>query len=86
MSDELVTVATAQGHLHADLIRGQLESAGITVFLRYEAIGQVLPLTMNGLGQVEVQVPAEFADEARAILEAEPAADADAGEPPPAEA
>lgn len=71
MTDELVTVATAQGHVHADLIKGQLESAGITVYLRYEAIGQVFPLTMNGLGEVQVQVSQEFAEQAREILQAE---------------
>jgi len=46
-----------------------LESAGIPVFLRYESIGQVYGLTLDGLGEVQVQVPAEYVQEARELLE-----------------
>lgn len=68
----LVTVYTAQGMLPAQVIKGKLESAGIPVLLKYEAIGQVLGLTVDGLGLVEVQVPEGWADAAEALLQEEP--------------
>jgi hypothetical protein len=40
--------------------------------LKYEAAGQIFGLTVDGLGLVEVLVPVAWADEARALLEAEP--------------
>ena len=65
----LTTVYVSQGPLAAEVARSKLEGAGIPVLLRYEAIGRVLGLTVDGLGAVEVQVPAEFADQAREILQ-----------------
>lgn len=69
---DLVTVATTQGMLRANVIRGVLESAGIPVVLKYESLGVVVGLTINGLGRVEIRVPHDWADEARDVLEAEP--------------
>ncbi len=65
---ELVTVYSAQGMLPAQVIRGKLESAGIPTLLRYESLGQIYGLTVDGLGQVRVQVPAEFAETALDLL------------------
>lgn len=36
--------------------------------LRYESAGIVYGLTVDGLGQVEVQVPSTLAEEARQVL------------------
>ena len=69
---DLVTIATAQGLLRANVIRGLLESAGIPVMLKYEAIGPIVGLTVNGLGRVEIRVPQEWESEARDLLEAKP--------------
>ncbi|HOJ52732.1 MAG TPA: DUF2007 domain-containing protein [Syntrophales bacterium] len=63
-----VTVAVAQGMVQAQLIKGRLESAGIRVILRYESIGQIYAVTVNGLGEVAVVVPKEELDYAREIL------------------
>jgi hypothetical protein len=49
-------------------VKGKLESAGIPVFLKYEALGQVLGVTVDGLGLVEVQVPSTWAEEATALV------------------
>lgn len=68
----LVTVYVAQGMLRAMVIRGALESAGIPVMLSYESFGQTLGLTVDGLGQVRVMVPAEWAKEAKELLTAQP--------------
>ncbi len=70
-NSDFVTVYHSQGMLQAQVVKGRLESSGVPVFLKYESIGQVIGLTIDGLGLVEVQVPAEWAAEAEAIL-AEP--------------
>ena len=66
---ELVTVYTSQGMLPAQVIKGKLESANIPVMLKYESAGQIFGLTVDGLGQVQVQVPIEFAEEALALID-----------------
>jgi len=38
--------------------------------LRYESAGLVYGLTIDGLGQVEIQVPSSLAQDAKEILEA----------------
>lgn len=67
-----VTVYVTQGMLRAMVIRGALESAGIPVMLKYESLGQTLGMTIDGLGRVEIMVPAEWEKEARELLEAKP--------------
>jgi hypothetical protein len=66
---ELVTVYTSQGMLPAQVIKGKLESAAIPVMLKYEAAGQIFGLTIDGLGQVQVLVPAEYAEDALALID-----------------
>jgi hypothetical protein len=67
-----VTVYVTHGLLRANVIRGVLDSAGIPVMLRYEAAGPAIGLTVDGLGRVEIQVPAEWEQEARDLLSADP--------------
>lgn len=66
--DRLVTVYRAFGQLEAQVIKTKLESAGIPVLLKYESAGLVFGLTVNGLGEVQVQVPAQWEDSARKLL------------------
>lgn len=66
--DGFVVVYRAYGMAEAELIKGYLESGDIPVDLDYESAGQVYGLTMDGLGEVRVCVPAEFEDEARVAL------------------
>jgi len=68
MSSKLETVWRSAGMLQAQVIRGKLESAGVPVFLKYEAIGQIFGLTVDGLGLVEVQVPTDWVEEATLLL------------------
>lgn len=68
---DLVSVYAAQGQLRAAVIKSALESAGIPVMLRFESIGSTLGLTIDGIGRVYVLVPAEWADEARDLLDAD---------------
>jgi hypothetical protein len=67
----LTTVYIAVGQPEAQIIKGRLENEGIPAVLRYESAGIIYGITVDGLGQVEVQVPAFLAEEARQILGAE---------------
>jgi hypothetical protein len=64
----LVTVYVANGQLEAEIIKGRLESEGVPSIFRYESAGLVYGLTVNGLGQVEVQVPSSLSKQAMEIL------------------
>lgn len=64
----LVLVRVAQGQMEAQIIKSRLESEGIPVVLDYEPIGAIFGLTVNGLGEVRVLVPAEEAEAARLAL------------------
>ena len=68
MRSHMITVYRSQGMLGAEVVKGKLELAGLPVFLKYEAVGQVLGLTVDGLGLVEVQVPEEWVDQALELL------------------
>ena len=68
---QLVTVYVSQGMLPAEVVRSKLESAGIPVLLKYEAIGQIIGLTVDGLGRVDVLVPEEYAADAEYLLQEE---------------
>lgn len=65
---KLVTVYRSQGILGAEVVKAKLEAAGIPVLLKYESAGLVLGLTVDGLGQVEVQVSADREAEATALI------------------
>ena len=58
-----------QGRLQADLLKSYLEAEGIEVELFQEAVGHlVYPVTVDGLGRVQVFVPNEKAAKARRLL------------------
>ncbi len=65
----LEVVYIAAGQLRAEVIRSKLEAAGIPVLLQYESLGIVMGITVDGLGEVRVLVPAAYAEEARALLD-----------------
>jgi len=73
---ELTSVYVAGGLPEAQIIKGRLESEGIPVMLRYESVGLVYGLTIDGLGQVEIRVPSALAAEAKHILATEHEAEA----------
>ena len=69
--DKLVTIYQAMGQPEAEIIKGRLEVEGILAIFKYESLGSVYGLTVNGLGQVKVQVPAKYADRALEIISTE---------------
>jgi hypothetical protein len=66
---DFVVVCTVQGDLAANVMKTHLESDGIPVLLEYESVGRVFGLTVDGLGQINILVPKEFAEEAKHIIE-----------------
>ncbi len=65
---EFVVIDTVQGELIAQVIKSHLESEGIPVLLKYESAGRVYGLTIDGLGEVRILVPQEFAKEAKEMI------------------
>ena len=63
-----VTVFYSQGPLAAEVAKSKLEANGIPAILRYQSVGRVFALTVDGLGLVKVQVDAADAERARDIL------------------
>ncbi len=63
-----VTVYVAQGQLEANVVKSKLESEGIPAILQYDSATIVYGMTVDGLGEVRVQVPEPLAATARAIL------------------
>jgi len=53
----------------AELVRGILESYGIPCRISSDIPHQVVPLTVNGLGEIRLEIPSEAAEEARRILQ-----------------
>jgi len=68
-SDDFIIVQVVQGEIKANVLKSHLESEGIPVFLRYESAGRVFGIAVDGIGEVKVMVPREFADEARRVIE-----------------
>ncbi len=63
-------LAEVQGRLEAEFLKSYLEAQSIAVTIFQEAVGHhVYPVTVNGLGRVQLFVPAEKEAEARQLLE-----------------
>jgi len=64
---ELLT--EVQGRLEADLLKSYFEAYGIDIELFQEAVGHhIYPVTVDGLGRVQLFVSKEQADAARKLL------------------
>ena len=70
MTQSFAVVYTAAGRIEADIVKGMLEAAGIPVELSQESAGTVYGLTVGAMGLVEILVPEQRADEAKALIEA----------------
>ena len=65
-----VTVIRVQGDFEAQLLVAAFRANNIPARTHGEAIGRVFGLTLDGLGEVAILVPAAHAESARALLEA----------------
>jgi hypothetical protein len=79
MTMKLERLTTTGDSVAAALIKGLLEAEGVPVMLRaYGSAGWLFPGTPGSLGAMDVLVPAERLDEARALLADAEAAGEDA--------
>jgi hypothetical protein len=62
------TVYTASGITNANIVVGRLETEGIPTRLKYEAVGAIYAITIDGLGKVDILVPLPCLEKAREIL------------------
>ncbi|HVO67192.1 MAG TPA: DUF2007 domain-containing protein [Syntrophales bacterium] len=58
----------ASGITNAKIVSGRLETEGIPTKLKYEAVGAIYAITINGLGEVKIMVPESLLDKAREVL------------------
>jgi len=69
MTTDWIVVHIAQGEFEEDQVRAFLEAHDIPTEVRGEALRKTHGLVLDGLGQVEVLVPPDRADDARDLLE-----------------
>jgi hypothetical protein len=65
---KLETVYIARGQFEAEIIRGRLEVEGVPSLLKYESAGKIFGVGVDGLAEVQIQVPATMAEFARKVL------------------
>ncbi|MBN1643635.1 MAG: DUF2007 domain-containing protein [Dehalococcoidales bacterium] len=70
-SKELVAVYIARGETEAQVIKGLLESNGISCLLKPSSSPSVYVFTVDGLGEVKIMVREEDAGEARELIRGE---------------
>ncbi|MCX5754368.1 MAG: DUF2007 domain-containing protein [Candidatus Krumholzibacteria bacterium] len=66
--EKLVELAKVQGDFEAQVLKGMLESEGIEVAIRTGVTPNILPFTVNGLGQVRLFVKESDLDAAKAVM------------------
>ena len=65
---DLAVAYVASGEMEALTVKSVLEAAGIEATLKMEAVTKLLAMTIDGLGAVEILVPAARLDEAHTII------------------
>jgi hypothetical protein len=68
MDQDLQCVFVASGEMQAQQVRAFLEAAGVPTVERGESLRNTHGLTLDGLGAVEILVPAADAEQARSLL------------------
>ena len=68
IEDKWEVACRASGMTNANIIMGRLKTEGIPARLKYEAVGTIYAITIDGLGEVEIMVPAKHLEKAREIL------------------
>ena len=69
--EKMVEVYRAVGEAEARIIKGILESHGITCFLKSNAAPSVHMFAVDGMGEVKVMVWEEVVGKARALIAGE---------------
>ena len=71
MSERLSELRVIDGMMEAEIIRSKLESFGIPCMLKFESMGRLMAISMNGLGKVRIMVPPDRLQEAQDLLRQE---------------
>ena len=66
--EEWEVVFTASGMTQANIILGRLTTEDIPTRIKYDAAGPIYAITINGLGEVKILVPATALQKARSVL------------------
>lgn len=66
MDKDWVVICSAGGEIESDIIKGKLESEGIPVMLRQEAIGGFYAFDV--IGEVKILVPSVLKEKALKII------------------
>jgi hypothetical protein len=64
----MITVATCNHPMHAQLLKSVLEDSGIPVVLPNEYSAQTMPHLILAMGGIRVQVPEEHGENARQLI------------------
>ncbi|MBN1380664.1 MAG: DUF2007 domain-containing protein [Deltaproteobacteria bacterium] len=56
------------GITNAHIVAGRLEAEGIPTQLKYDVAGTIYAVTIDGLGEVKILVPAVYRKSAEAVL------------------
>ena len=67
-NDEYVVLVVAQGEIEAQVLRSILESEGIVVAYTTNIAQNVYPISVDGLGEITLHVPAEDRKRAEEII------------------
>jgi hypothetical protein len=67
--EQLVELAKVQGDFEAQVLKGMLESEGIEVAIRAGISQNVLPFTVDGLGEMKLYVRERDLASAKAVIE-----------------
>lgn len=66
----MITVATCNDPMHAQLLKSVLEDSGIPAAIPNELSAQTMPHLILAMGGIRVQVAAEHAENARLLIQA----------------
>lgn len=69
MKNNLKELIVLEGMVEAEIVKTKLESQNIPCYIKFESVGRLFGITMNGLGQVRVMVPESFYSQAKALID-----------------
>ena len=69
------SVISVQGEFQAEILRGLLEAQGIPVQLSQEGVARIYGLGVGPLAEVEILVPDNYMQAAKAVIESYQAGD-----------
>lgn len=55
--------------MEAEIIQSKLKNFDVPCMLKYESMGRLCGITMDGLGKVKVMVPSAYYEKAKELLE-----------------